>query len=128
MADMKNFTFDDWAALAETELRGKPLAALTKDTPEGIAIKPVYTADDLPDTAARELPGFAPFTRGVRATMYTNRPPKKVMPFTAKTLRQGKRDYPSPLIWPPTGAMIVIIRACRGMLARPESPLTRWRI
>ncbi len=71
---MKNLTFDDWAALAATELRGKPLAALTKDTPEGIAIKPVYTADDLPETAARELPGFAPFTRGVRATMYANRP------------------------------------------------------
>lgn len=71
---MKNLTFDDWAALAEKELRGKPLSALHKDTPEGIQIKPVYTVDDLPETAAQELPGFAPFTRGVRATMYANRP------------------------------------------------------
>ncbi|MEP6342565.1 MAG: methylmalonyl-CoA mutase [Maricaulaceae bacterium] len=71
---MKNLTFDDWATLAEKELRGKPLGDLTKETPEGITIKPVYTADDVPDSAAQELPGFAPFTRGVRATMYANRP------------------------------------------------------
>jgi len=71
---MKNLTFDDWAALAEKELRGKPLTGLTKETPEGIDIKPVYTAADVPDSAAQEMPGFVPFTRGVRATMYANRP------------------------------------------------------
>ena len=71
---LKTLTFADWAALAETELRGKPLSDLTKDTPEGIAIKPVYTSEDVPEGAAGELPGFAPFTRGPRATMYTNRP------------------------------------------------------
>jgi len=71
---MKDLTFEDWAELAVKELRGKPLAGLTKDTPEGIEIKPVYTAGDVADSAAQELPGFEPFTRGVRATMYTNRP------------------------------------------------------
>ena len=36
-----------WEALAEKELRGKPLDSLNWDTPEGIEVKPVYTADDL---------------------------------------------------------------------------------
>ena len=71
---MKNLTFEDWAALAEKELRGRALSELTTPTPENITIKPVYTAEDVPESAAQELPGFAPFTRGVRATMYANRP------------------------------------------------------
>ena len=74
MADKKH-TFEEWSALAEKELRGKPLADLTWDTPEGIAVKPLYTAADLEDMGYEEtLPGFAPFTRGVRASMYANRP------------------------------------------------------
>ena len=39
---------------------------------EGIAVKPLYTADDVPTDPG--LPGFAPFTRGVRASMYAGRP------------------------------------------------------
>jgi len=74
MADKKH-TVEEWAELAEKELRGKPLADLTWDTPEGIAVKPLYTAADLEDMGFEEtLPGFAPFTRGVRASMYANRP------------------------------------------------------
>jgi len=69
-----NPTIKEWYALAEKELRGRDVEELTQLTPEGIDIKPVYTAEDVPDTAAREMPGFAPFTRGVRGTMYTNRP------------------------------------------------------
>ncbi|MGJ8561940.1 MAG: methylmalonyl-CoA mutase [Alphaproteobacteria bacterium] len=65
-------TMKDWYALAEKELRGREVESLTIETPEGIDIKPIYTADDAPQMA--ELPGFAPFTRGVRATMYANRP------------------------------------------------------
>ena len=72
-------TLDDWATLAGKELRGKPLAALDWHTPEGIAVKPLYTAADL---AAIErdgflldsMPGFPPYLRGPRATMYANRP------------------------------------------------------
>jgi len=67
--------FDDWKALAEKELRGRPLDGLTWHTPEGIDVQPVYTqadADGLPHTGT--MPGIAPFTRGPRATMYTGRP------------------------------------------------------
>ena len=70
----KSPTLKDWYALAEKELRGKPVDGLTKMTPEGIEIKPVYSAKDLPASIGKELPGFAPFTRGPRATMYANRP------------------------------------------------------
>jgi len=64
-----------WEALAEKELRGKPLEDLTWDTPEGIAVKPLYTSEDVSGLALEdELPGFAPFKRGVRASMYANRP------------------------------------------------------
>jgi methylmalonyl-CoA mutase len=59
---------DAWAALAAKEVRD---ADLTWHTPEGIAVKPLYTAADAPDPG---LPGFAPFTRGVKATMYAGRP------------------------------------------------------
>ncbi len=75
MADFPRKTPADWAALAAKELGGKGADALTWQTPEGIAVKPLYTAADLEAIEVRgELPGFAPFTRGVRATMYANRP------------------------------------------------------
>ena len=68
----KDPTFSDWEDRATAEAKGKvPEARLT---PEKIAIKPLYTADDVSEMAHDELPGFAPFTRGVRATMYTGRP------------------------------------------------------
>ena len=63
-------TLDDWQALAAKEVRG---ADLTWPTPEGIAVKPLYTAEDHADFDPG-LPGFAPFTRGVRASMYAGRP------------------------------------------------------
>jgi len=66
---------DDWKALATKELRGREADSLTWQTPEGIAVKPVYSAVDLESLGAiDDMPGFEPFTRGVRATMYTNRP------------------------------------------------------
>ncbi len=66
---------DDWKALAEKELRGRPLDDLTWDTPEGIAVKPVYTADDLDGVEhLGGMPGIAPYTRGPRGTMYAGRP------------------------------------------------------
>ncbi len=67
--------FDDWKKLAEKELKGKPLEGLTWATPEGIDVRPLYTAADLEETGYQEtLPGFAPYTRGVRGTMYAGRP------------------------------------------------------
>ncbi|MFZ5750160.1 MAG: methylmalonyl-CoA mutase [Pseudomonadota bacterium] len=65
----------DWQALAAKELKGRAPESLTWHTLEGIPVKPLYTAEDvagLPQMG--ELPGFAPFTRGVRATMYAGRP------------------------------------------------------
>ncbi len=64
-----------WRALAAKELKGADPDSLTWNTLEGIAVKPLYTAADvagLPQMG--ELPGVAPFTRGVRATMYAGRP------------------------------------------------------
>ncbi|MCH2546122.1 MAG: methylmalonyl-CoA mutase [Alphaproteobacteria bacterium] len=64
----------DWQALAQKELKTKPLEALYWDTPEGIRIKPLYTAEDLQNLdVSSQLPGFAPYTRGVRGTMYSGR-------------------------------------------------------
>jgi methylmalonyl-CoA mutase len=64
-----------WQKMAEKELRGTPVDALTKHTPEGIEIKPLYTAEDLENLEfVNILPGVDPFVRGVKATMYTNRP------------------------------------------------------
>ena len=65
-----NPTPDDWKALADKEVKGKDLIW---HTPEGIAVKPHYTAEDVADVDPG-LPGFAPFTRGVRASMYAGRP------------------------------------------------------
>ncbi|MGO1080753.1 methylmalonyl-CoA mutase [Inquilinus sp. CA228] len=64
----------DWEALARKELRDRPLETLSFETAEGVAVKPLYTAADVPADTAAELPGFAPFTRGVRGTMYAGRP------------------------------------------------------
>ncbi|GEO00291.1 methylmalonyl-CoA mutase [Novosphingobium sediminis] len=66
---MSEKTLQDWQVAASKEVKGKDL---TWQTPEGIAVKPLYTADDV--TADPGLPGFAPFTRGVRASMYAGRP------------------------------------------------------
>src|SRR5215472_3847144 len=69
-----------WQDLAAAELRGKPLSALDWQTPEGIAVKPLYTETDLEAIAAAgfpfrdSVPGFPPYLRGPRATMYANRP------------------------------------------------------
>ncbi len=66
---------DTWRALAEKELRGRSPEDLTWDSPEGIAIQPVYSEDDTTDLAHMgTMPGQAPFTRGPKATMYAGRP------------------------------------------------------
>src|SRR5436305_9916996 len=66
--------FNHWNALARKELRDTQLESLSWRAPDGFAIKPLYTAADLENTEADSLPGLAPFTRGVRATMYAGRP------------------------------------------------------
>ncbi|NTF33603.1 methylmalonyl-CoA mutase [Rhizobium skierniewicense] len=72
MSDEK--TVKDWAGLAEKELKQSP-DSLVWETPEGIDIKPLYTADDIQDIPhLGSMPGFKPFVRGPRATMYAGRP------------------------------------------------------
>jgi methylmalonyl-CoA mutase len=66
---------DAWAKLARKELKGGDPDSLTWATLEGIPVKPLYTEDDLTGLGhLGGLPGVAPFTRGVRATMYAGRP------------------------------------------------------
>ena len=62
-------TYADWQQRAAKEVKSRDL---TWHTPEGIAIKPLYTAEDTADLDSG-LPGFAPFTRGPYASMYTGR-------------------------------------------------------
>jgi methylmalonyl-CoA mutase len=66
---------DRWRELAEKELGEDSAESLIWHTPEGIDVKPLYTARDLEDLAhLGSLPGLFPFLRGPRATMYANRP------------------------------------------------------
>jgi len=73
MADKNNMA--DWQQLATEERKGASPDDLLWQTPEGIEVKPLYTAED---TAGLEhmdsLPGFAPYKRGPKATMYAGRP------------------------------------------------------
>jgi len=70
---IKSDTYAKWQGIAEGELRGKPVDELETQYGE-LDVKPVYFAEDAPEAAAEAMPGEAPFTRGVRATMYANRP------------------------------------------------------
>jgi methylmalonyl-CoA mutase len=64
-----------WSEIATKELRGKSLESLTWNTLEGIPVQPLYTADDTNDLPHMGgIPGEAPYTRGVKATMYAGRP------------------------------------------------------
>ena len=75
MVEFKKPSLDDWTARAVGELKGQGVDELLWPTPEGIAVKALYSAADLEETEYLEaLPGFAPFMRGPRATMYAGRP------------------------------------------------------
>jgi methylmalonyl-CoA mutase len=64
----------EWEGLAASEVKGDP-EQLVWPTPEGIPVNPLYTAEDLEGLDFVDtLPGFEPFLRGIRATMYANRP------------------------------------------------------
>ncbi|WP_294329670.1 methylmalonyl-CoA mutase [uncultured Sphingomonas sp.] len=67
---MSKPTLDQWSAAAAKEVKGKDLSW---QTPEGITVKPLYTQEDVSGIDPG-LPGFAPFARGVRASMYAGRP------------------------------------------------------
>ncbi len=71
----KHPKYQEWVDLAEKQMKGKPIDSLNWDTPEGIKIKPLYTAEDLDGMdSANTLPGIDPYVRGPMATMYAGRP------------------------------------------------------
>jgi methylmalonyl-CoA mutase len=65
----------DWQKAAAKSAPGGDVNALNWHTPDGIAVKPLYTADDVKDLPhTHTLPGFEPYLRGPQATMYAVRP------------------------------------------------------
>jgi len=74
-ANDRKADLDRWTELATKELRGKDPSELRWTSPDGIEVKPLYTAADLEGLEhVNSLPGIPPFLRGPRATMYANRP------------------------------------------------------
>ncbi len=66
---------DEWRTVVERELKGSSAESLATQTPEGIAVKALYTEQDLQDLEhLHTLPGIAPYVRGPRASMYAGRP------------------------------------------------------
>jgi len=75
MTEFKKPSLDDWAARAVEELKDRNVDELVWPTPEGVDVKALYTTEDLEGIDyLEELPGFPPFMRGTRATMYAGRP------------------------------------------------------
>ena len=123
----------------EKELRGKPVESLDWQTPEGIAVKPLYTERDLAGLDhLGSLPGLAPYTRGPRATMYAGRPwtirqyagfstAEESNAFYRKALAAGQQGVSSPSTSPPIAATTATTRASSATSARPASPSTRSR-
>jgi methylmalonyl-CoA mutase len=73
--DERTSTLEDWQRAAAKSAPGTDPAALNWVTPEGLTVKPLYTAADLQGLPHVDtLPGFAPFVRGPQATMYAVRP------------------------------------------------------
>jgi methylmalonyl-CoA mutase len=74
-ASFKPSTLADWEQAAARSAPGGDVSALNWRTPDGITVKPLYTAADTADLPhANTLPGFEPFLRGPQATMYAGRP------------------------------------------------------
>ncbi|MBK7251359.1 MAG: methylmalonyl-CoA mutase [Gammaproteobacteria bacterium] len=68
-------SLEAWRQAAAKSAPGGEVDALSWTTPEGLTVKPLYTAADLRDLPCTDtLPGFAPFIRGPQATMYAARP------------------------------------------------------
>ena len=104
----------EWSAAAQAELGSRPLEELTRATPEGIPIKPLYTAADLEGLeAVGTLPGLAPFARGFArrctptghgpfGSTPDSRPPRNQTPSIGATSRPGRWASRSPSTWRPT--------------------------
>jgi len=131
-------TLADWEALASKDLKGRSPHDLTRTRPEGIEVKPLYTAADVEGLEADTLPGFAPFTRGVRATMYANRPwtirqyagfstAEESNAFYRRNLAAGQQGCRWRSTSPPTAATTPTTPAWSATSARPAWRSTRSR-
>ncbi len=75
MSTPKKPTLTEWEAAAKKECKSDSLDRFNWETPEGITVKPLYTAADLEGLETLgTLPGLPPFTRGPMATMYAGKP------------------------------------------------------
>ena len=73
--EFKPASIAQWAQAAAKSAPGGDVDALNWQTPDGISVKPLYTAEDVKDLPfANTMPGFEPFIRGPQATMYAVRP------------------------------------------------------
>lgn len=73
--DKSAATPESWEALATKQLKGKSPDTLTWHTPEDIAVKALYTNEDIAGLAYTDtMPGISPYIRGPQATMYAGRP------------------------------------------------------
>ncbi|MFC6280335.1 MULTISPECIES: methylmalonyl-CoA mutase [Polaromonas] len=73
--DFNSSSLDAWTKAAAKSAPGGDVNALNWQTPDGISVKPLYTAEDIKDLPyTNTLPGFEPFIRGPQATMYAVRP------------------------------------------------------
>jgi len=75
MSNSNKPSLADWEAKAKKEKKTEDLSGYKLETPEGITVKPLYTAADVKGAeSVGTLPGIEPFVRGPMATMYTGRP------------------------------------------------------
>ncbi len=128
-------TRSDWQAAASKEVKGKDIVW---HTPEGIEVRPLYTGEDV-DGVDPGLPGFAPYTRGPYASMYTGRPwtirqyagfstAEDSNAFYRRNLAAGQKGLSaSPSISPRTAATTAIIPGSPATSARRASRSTRSR-
>ena len=131
---------DTWRSQAEQELRGRSPEDLVWNTLEGIPVQPIYTEEDIAGLDhLGTTPGTAPFTRGVKATMYAGRPwtirqyagfstAEESNAFYRKGLAAGQQGVSVLSIWRRTADMTAITSALSVMWAKPVWPSTRSRI
>ena len=137
MAGDKNARTDAGRELAARSCAASRSTASTGTTPEGITVKPLYTAADLEaierriSVARRDAGLRRPICAGPRATMYANRPwtirqyagfstaEESQRASIATTSRPGRWACRSPSISRPIAATTATIRASSAMSARP---------
>lgn len=72
--DKGEASLENWSALVERQSKGLKPSDLTWETPEGIPLKVLYTAEDTEGLEYTDtLPGISPYIRGPMATMYAGR-------------------------------------------------------